>query len=120
MDRMIIVITADHDIYFDLADDATSDQVKIDGVNVPCLIDHPKLRKGLSPLEIDIVTSHVDLGPTLLDMYSQPMATTSTSGAGKIMNFWHPSFAGLQFGGVLNRRFSSLCAFCVVYAKPSV
>jgi len=41
---MIIVITADHDIYFDLADDATSDQVKIDGVNVPCLIDHPKLR----------------------------------------------------------------------------
>jgi hypothetical protein len=70
LERTILVVVADHGSYFDLAGDVgVTLPAGLLEHHVPLLIDHPRLRGGAGVV-LDDVSSHVDLGPTLLAMLS--------------------------------------------------
>lgn len=71
LDKTIVVIVPDHGASFGLGIDPTDSPVDVASYHVPVLIDHPLLRKDGKGIIYDAVSSHVDIGPTLLAMVSE-------------------------------------------------
>lgn len=80
LERTIIVLAPDHGSYFGLADDAADDGSGLRVQHVPLVISHPALRATHTPITIDYTTSHVDLGPTLLDLVGAPSLPPDVQG----------------------------------------
>lgn len=71
--RTVLMVVPDHGVYLGLTGGAP-DPTRLFSVHVPVIVSHPILRSENRSLPIDEVTSHVDIAPTIADLFGLPPA----------------------------------------------
>ena len=84
----IIVIVPDHGSSFSLMTDSNNkeNEAHIDQHHVPLIIDHPILRTTKHNYRTDFVTSHIDIGPTILNFCSRKTLPKDIQGISLLKN----------------------------------